>query len=136
MNGFVTSVLLFFICYFTVTTLGILNTIFNIYVLKMKPIDKEGYKKIKPWNPIYNVIIFPLFGCLYMKGISDPSMNIAIITGITWLGITIVIDLFGWVIIKHPWSFDFNEFYVDYQPWITFIYTAIFLSPIIGYLFV
>ena len=44
-----------------------------------------------------------------------------------------VFDVFGWVIIKHPWSLSFKEFYVDYQPWITLIYIAIFLGPVIGF---
>ncbi len=28
---------------------------------------------------------------------------------------------------------EFKEFYVDYQPWITLIYLAIFLGPVLGY---
>ena len=28
-----------------------------------------------------------------------------------------------------------NKFYVDYQPWITLIYLAIFAGPVVGYLF-
>lgn len=140
MDTFVTSVLLFFISYFIVTVIGILHTTFNICVLKMKPMDEnsmgEGYERTKPWHPVYNIIIFPFFGWLYMRGISDSSINLAIITGAIWLGITIVIDLLGWVIIKHPWSLSFKEFYIDYQPWITFIYVAIFISPIIAYLFI
>ena len=27
----------------------------------------------------------------------------------------------------------FKEFYVDYQPWITLIYIAIFLGPVVGF---
>ena len=46
-----------------------------------------------------------------------------------------VFDLVGWVLIKHPWSLSFKEFYVDYQPWLTFIYIAIFVGPIIGWAF-
>ena len=48
--------------------------------------------------------------------------------------ICIVFDVFGWVLIKHPWSLSFKEFYVDYQPWITLIYIAIFAGPLVGYL--
>lgn len=48
---------------------------------------------------------------------------------------TIVFDVFGWVLIKHPWSLSFKEFYVDYQPWITLIYIAIFAGPLVGYWF-
>lgn len=47
-------------------------------------------------------------------------------------GICILSDLIGWVLIKHPWRLTFKEFYIDYQPWITLIYIAIFLGPIIG----
>ena len=46
-----------------------------------------------------------------------------------------IIDVFGWVMIKHSWSLSFKEFYVDYQPWITLIYLAIFAGPVVGYLF-
>lgn len=70
-----------------------------------------------------------------MRGLPAPSLGEAIITGIIWAGICIVFDLFGWVIIKHPWSLSWKEFYFDYQPWITLIYVAIFFGPVIGYLF-
>ena len=76
----------------------------------------------------------------YEKGIlslksNDKTMelNEAFVTGAIWAGICIVFDVFGWVIIKHPWSLSFKEFYVDYQPWITLIYIAIFLGPVIGF---
>ena len=55
-------------------------------------------------------------------------------TGALWSGISIVIDLVGWVLIKHPWSLTFKEFYIDYQPWITLVYLAMFIAPMIGYL--
>lgn len=133
------SMLCFWICYFLVTAVGILHTIFNIYVLHMKPMDSEsmgeGYEKTKPWHPLYNVILFSLCGYLYISRLTNPSITEAIITGAVWTGICVAFDVFGWVIIKHPWSLSFKEFYVDYQPWITLIYIAIFLGPIIGYFF-
>ena len=70
-----------------------------------------------------------------MRGVPNPSITEALITGAIWVGICIVFDLFGWVIIKHPWSLSFKEFYVHYQPWITLIYIAIFVGPIIGWAF-
>ena len=94
----------------------------------------EGYEKTKPWHPLYNIILFSLFGYLYMHGLAVPTMVEAVITGAVWAGICIVFDLFGWVIIKHPWSLTFKEFYIDYQPWITLIYIAIFLGPIVGFI--
>lgn len=134
------SMLLFWVCYILVTIVGILHTVFNIYVLKMKPMDEngmgEGYERTKPWHPLYNIILFSLFGWLYMRQLDNPTMSVALITGAIWLGITIVFDVFAWVIIKHPWSLSFKEFYIDYQPWITFVYIAIFAGPVIGYLLI
>lgn len=134
------SMLMFWICYILVTLVGIGHTVFNIYVLHMKPMDAhgmgEGYEKTKPWHPLYNIILFTLFGWLYMRVLPAPSMTEALITGGIWSGICIVFDVFGWVLIKHPWSLSFKEFYVDYQPWITLIYLAIFLGPVLGYILI
>jgi len=131
------AILWFFICYIIVTAVGMIHTVFNIYVLHMKPIDEnsmgEGYEKTKPWHPLYNIILFSVFGYVYMRGLASPAFSEALITGAIWFAIAIVIDAFGWVIIKHPWSLSFNDFYINYQPWITLIYIAIFLGPLIGY---
>lgn len=138
MKNFGMSMLWFWVAYAAVTILGIAHTVFNIYVLHMKPMDGtsmgEGYEKTKPWHPLYNIILFGLFGWLYMRGVTDPSLYDALITGAIWAGICIVFDVFGWVIIKHPWSLSFKEFYIDYQPWISLIYVAIFLGPVIGFI--
>lgn len=137
MQNFGLSMLCFWVCYIVVTLVGIMHTIFNIYVLKMKPMDDtsmgEGYERTKPWHPLYNIVLFSLSGWLYMEGIATPSIKEALITGLIWAGICIVFDVFGWVLIRHPWSLSFKGFYVDYQPWITLIYFAIFLGPIVGY---
>ena len=136
MQNFGMSMLWFWICYFLVTLVGILHTVFNIYVLHMKPMDAhsmgEGYEKTKPWHPLYNIILFSLFGYLYLSGLPAPSLGQALLTGAVWAGICIVFDVFGWV-IRHPWSLSFREFYIDYQPYISLIYLAIFLGPVAGY---
>ena len=133
------SMLWFWICYVLVTLVGIGHTVFNIYVLHMKPMDSESmgeaYERTKPWHPLYNIILFSAFGFLYMKGLPQPALEEALITGGLWAGICIVFDLIGWVLIKHPWSLTFKGFYVDYQPWITLIYLAIFLGQVIGFFF-
>lgn len=138
MQHFGFSMLWFWVAYIIVTLIGILHTIFNIYVLHMKPMDKdsmgEGYEKTKPWHPLYNIIIFTMFGFVYMNGLTNPTIGEAVITGAIWVGICIVFDVFGWVIIKHPWSLTFKQFYIEYQPWITLIYIAIFSGPFLGYL--
>lgn len=139
MQNFGMSMLWFWTAYIIVTFIGIGHTIFNICVLHMKSMKDspgmgEGYERTKPWHPLYNIIMFSVFGFLYMHGLSEPSIQEALVTDAVWSGICIVADLFGWVIIKHPWSLSFKEFYVDYQPWITLIYAAIFLGPVAGFL--
>lgn len=137
MTEFGMSMLWFWICYFLVTLVGIGHTCFNIYVLKMSPMDEnsmgEGYEHTKPWHPLYNIVLFSLFGYLYMQGLDDPTLIEAFLTGVLWMGICVVFDIFGWVLIKHPWSLSFKAFYVDYQPWITLIYLAILAGPMIGF---
>ena len=139
MRNFGCSMLWFWVAYIVVTLIGIGHTIFNITLLHMKSMKDgpgmgEGYERTKPWHPLYTIVIFSLCGWLYMRGLETPTMTDALITGAIWAGICIVFDVFGWVLIKHPWSLTFKEFYVDYQPWITLIYLAIFLGPLIGYL--
>ncbi len=128
---------MFWICYAIVTLIGILHTVFNIYVLHMSPMDEksmgEGYEKTKPWHPLYNIVLFTVFGYFYLIGLPAPTLIEALVTGGVWVGICIVFDVFGWVLIKHPWSLTFKGFYVDYQPWITLIYMAIFAGPFLGY---
>ena len=42
MQNFGMSMLWFWIAYVCVTVIGILHTVFNIYVLHMKPMDSRG----------------------------------------------------------------------------------------------
>ena len=124
--------------YGIVTAIGILHTVFNIFVRHMGPMKDgqgmgEGYEKTKPWHPLYNILIFPAFAWLYLSGLEAAALPDAVATSILWGTVTVVFDLFGWVIIKHPWSLTFKEFYIDYQPWITLIYAAIYASPFIAY---
>ena len=93
----------------------------------------EGYERTKPWHPLYNIIIFPPFAYLYLAGLHTVTLQTAVWTGLLWGTVTIVIDVIGWVLIKHPWSLTFKEFYVDYQPWITLIYLTIYASPLIAF---
>lgn len=141
MKNVLSSLILYIIAYTVVTIIGMLHTIFNIVVLKMKSMKDstgmvEGYEKTKPWHPLYNIIIFPLFAFLYLNGLEGLVLANVIALSLLWGTITIIIDLIGWVLIKHPWSLTFKEFYVDYQPWITLIYLTIYASPFIAYFFI
>lgn len=141
MKNFGYSMLWFWIAYFIVTDIGVLHTIFNIKVLHMKSMKEspgmgEGYEKTKPWHPLYNVVVFPIFAYLYLHGLEIVTLTEVMATSLIWGTITVVFDLFGWVLIKHPWSLTFREFYIDYQPWITLIYITIYASPFIAYGFI
>ena len=131
--------------YIIVTLVGIGHTIFNWKILKMEitvekvtsMYDVVPYAKTVPFHPLYNIIIWPIFSYIYLLQISPVNVrNEAFVLGASWTLITIVFDLFGWVIIKHPWRMTLKEMYVDYQPWITFIYISIFVSPFIAALFI
>jgi hypothetical protein len=137
MVNFGDSMLWYWIAYIAVTLAGILHMVFNIFVLHMKPMDSnsmgEGYERTKPFHPLYNIVIFTICASFYLNTLPAPAFSDALLTGFIWAAITILFDVFGWVIIKHPWSLSFREFYIDYQPWITLIYLAIAVSPMIAY---
>lgn len=131
-------IIYYLLAYTIVTVIGILHTVFNIYVLHHKTMKEspgmgEAYEKTKPFHPLYNILIFPVFAWLYFLSITNLSFSVVIFTGLIWVAITIIGDLVGWVLIKHPWSLSFKEFYIDYQPWITLTYLIIFLSPLLVY---
>ena len=135
MEKFGFSMLWYWVAYFIVTNIGVLHTIFNIKVLTIKESSGmgEGYERTKPWHPLYNIIIFPIFAYLYFNRLETVTLSNAIATSLIWGTITVVFDLIGWVLIKHPWSLTVKEFYIDYQPWITLIYITIYASPLITY---
>lgn len=133
------SLLWYAISYVVVTWIGIGHTIFNILVLGMSGMSEGpglgmGYEMTKPWHPLYNIIIFTIFGILYLRKVKDLTIKKALLAGALWAGISIVIDLVGWVLIKHPLSLTFRQFYIEYQPWITLVYLAMFIAPVIAFL--
>ena len=137
--------LCFWAAYIVVTLVGIGHTIFNWKVLKMEVktekvtsmYDIVPYAKTVPFHPLYNIVLWPIFAYIYLSATGSASIwTDALLLGASWALITIVIDLFGWVLIKHPWRMTFKEMYVDYQPWITLIYLSIFVSPFIAGVFV
>ncbi|WP_288274850.1 hypothetical protein [uncultured Streptococcus sp.] len=130
----------YWLAYVVVTFIfGVGHTVFNIVVLKMSsmadgPGMGEGYEATKPWHPLYNILIFPIAAYMYLSTLPIVTLHEVIVTSIVWGTLTIIVDVVGWVIIKHPWSLTFKEFYIDYQPWITLIYLAIYISPFLVYM--
>ncbi len=138
MDNLLLSILFYLAAYIVVMMIGVAHTIFNIKVkhyksMKDSPGMGEAYEKTKPFHPLYNIVIFPLFAWLYFLTIGNLTLESVAITSLLWGTITLVIDLIGWVLIKHPWSLSFKEFYLDYQPWITLTYLIIYLSPFLTY---
>lgn len=136
------SLLYFFIGYVVITWIGFIHTVFNIKVLHMKSMKESGgkgeglgeaYNKTKPWHPLYNLIILPIFAHLYFKGLDTVTLSNVMLTSILWGTSAIVIDFVGWVLIKHPLSLTFRRFYIEYQPWITIVYLVMYASPFIAY---
>ncbi|WP_420543650.1 hypothetical protein ACNR93_00300 [Streptococcus equinus] len=140
MQEFGLSMLWYWLAYVVVTFIfGVGHTVFNIVVLKMSsmadgPGMGEGYEATKPWHPLYNILIFPIAAYMYLSTLPIVTLHEVIVTSTVWGTLTIIVDVVGWVIIKHPWSLTFKEFYIDYQPWITLIYLAIYISPFLAYL--
>lgn len=135
------SLLWYWIGYVAVTWVGIGHTVFNILVLGMKSMAEgpglgQGYEMTKPWHPLYNIILFTVFGLLYLRKVNNLTLKKAMATGALWAGISIVIDLVGWVLVPHPWSLTFRQFYIEYQPWITLVYLAMFAAPMISCFFI
>lgn len=128
------------LAYIVVTFIfGVGHTVFNIVVLKMSsmadgPGMGEGYEATKPWHPLYNILIFPIAAYMHLFTLPVVTLYEVVLTSLLWGILTIIVDVVGWVIIKHPWSLTFKEFYIDYQPWITLIYLAIYISPFLAYL--
>jgi hypothetical protein len=81
------------------------------------------------------LIVWPIFAWIYFK--KPGQKNLALQSQETWqlsflwLALAMIVDLVGFVLIKSPYSLTSHEFYVIYQPWISLIYVAIFLSPLI-----
>lgn len=93
------------------------------------------YVKSRPYQVLYNVLIFPIFLWLYSKGIdTDNVKEFMLNTVIQWTILSIIIDYLSWVLIPHKFRLTHKEFYIDYQPYITLIYVAIFVSHyIVGF---
>jgi hypothetical protein len=134
------ATLYLFLAYWIVTALGILLTI--VFAVTLRPFSSgavpmlqvPAYVMSVPFHPLLNLLVWPVFGWLYLRR-STPNFERqkeAIRLGLFWLLATAVIDLFGWVLLPHPWHMTLDQFYIGYQPWISLIYLVIFISPILA----
>jgi hypothetical protein len=127
------------LAYWIVTALGIaLTYVFAaLYPAPAPPApgasmyDIPAYAMTLPYHPLLNVLVWPWFAVWYLRGQPAPNRSReALRLALFWTITTVVVDLVGWVLIRHPWSLTLREFYVDYQPWITLVYAVIFAAPL------
>lgn len=135
------SALWFSTAYVVVTLVGVGHTVFNWKVLGMTDegveitsvYDISSYRKTLPWHPLYNILLFPAAALAYFAIVQPGDLSAhAWALAITWAAAAIIIDVIGWVLIKHPWSMTWHGMYVAYQPWLTLIYAAIFAGPLLA----
>jgi hypothetical protein len=93
----------------------------------------SAYAKTIPYHPLYNLMNWQICADAYYQRTGSARVwHAAMMLGIFRCLFAIVIDVFGWVIIKHPWSMTFEEMYPKYQPWITLIYISILVRSLIA----
>jgi len=138
--NFIRALALFFVAYIIVTILAAATT--ECYGLisnlppplpGVSPVQTPVFLATVPYHVLIMLIVWTLFAWIYFRkrrninpgAEKTETLNLAIL----WLVLAMVVDCVGFVLIKHPYSLSAHAFYVDYQPWISLIYVAIFLSP-------
>lgn len=139
--NFMRALALFFAAYIIVTILAAATT--ECYGLisdlpppppGVSPVKMPVFLATVPYHVLIMLIVWTLFARIYFRKSRNSNdsntekletRNLALL----WLVLAMVVDCVGFVLIKHPYSLSAHAFYVDYQPWISLIYMAIFLSP-------
>ena len=138
--NFPRAIVLFFIAYVIVTLLAtatseIYGAISNVPppAPGVSPVLAPVFLATVPYHVLIMLIVWPLFAMVYFKkpASTNPSNERSETRSLAllWLGLAILVDFVGFVWIQTPFSLTPHAFYIDYQPWISMIYVAIFLSP-------
>jgi hypothetical protein len=138
--NFIRALALFFVAYIIVTILAAATT--ECYGLMsnlpppppgVSPVKTPVFLATVPYHVLIMLIVWTLFAWIYFRKRRNSNPNAEKIEtrnlALLWLILAMVVDCVGFVLIKHPYSLSAHAFYVDYQPWISLIYLAIFLSP-------
>ncbi|HTJ37170.1 MAG TPA: hypothetical protein VL738_28415 [Dactylosporangium sp.] len=96
----------------------------------VSPVLSPSFTATVPYHVLIMVLVFTPFACLYWRRADgrDPVRE-TLRLSVVWTVAAVVVDFVGFVVVQNPWSLTPHQFYVDYQPWITLIYAAIFVSP-------
>jgi hypothetical protein len=132
------ALLFFLVAYVIVTVLAAASTevyrhIYQVpyaHELGVGLLEDPAFAATVPFHVLIMLLVWPAFAWLFLRSRGAQSTRPL---AWAWLAAAVVVDFLGFVAIEHPWSLTTREFYVDYQPWITLIYAAIFASPWIGF---
>jgi len=134
----------FIAAYLLVTVLAVAISVTYEMVAKPQPaaagvsaLQSPVFLATVPYHVVVMLLVWPLFVAVYFRrpAKNSPEIKERWALATCWLLAAILVDLVCFVLIKSPYSFTFYEFYVIYQPWISLIYLAIFLSPFIHMFF-
>jgi len=133
--------LLFFLAYVVVNILATgISVVYSVVNHSPQPQDlgvgllqAPAFVATVPYQVLIMYIVWPLFVWLYFR---NRTINTSEIKRLAWFWLVsaILADFVFFVLPKaiisaDAYAFTPYEFYVEYQPWITLIYLAIFLSP-------
>jgi len=133
----------FFVAYGVVTILATVVTLLYGLIYHSPQPEELGVSLLKapsfvatvPYHVLIMLLVWPVFAWVYLRKRQprnrDGELGESLRLSFFWLAAAMIVDFVCFVLIKHPWSLTPHEFYVEYEPWIGLIYTAIFLSPLI-----
>lgn len=134
------AIVCFVIAYLIVTILATASSVIYGMLTQSPPVaqgesilNDPAFVATVPFHVLIMLIVWPIFAWIYFqkpRSVGSPVKE-TIHLSLIWLLQAIVVDLIFFVLIKHPYSLTFFEFYVLYQPWISLIYLSIFVSPFI-----
>lgn len=138
-NNFQNAFLYWLAAYWGITIFGVILTLIFAMTLHLptakelgvKPSQAPAYLKTIPYHLPMNIPVWLFFAWLYLRSVNEQPhlMKEAILLGTLWLILSMLMDYVAFVLIPHPYSFTWREFYLGYQPWITLIYLVVLFSP-------
>jgi len=95
------------------------------------PLNNPAYLLAEKFFPLLNLFVWVGFAGLYFRKrvIDALSTREALVLGALWLGLAVIVDYVGFVLIKNPISLSPHDFYIGQAPWIYLIYAVVLVSP-------
>ncbi len=135
------ALLWFLIGFVAVNSLKVLHIRRSMRKLQSKPaysalseteLIKTAYRKSLPFIPPYYLIIWIVCSTFYFLLHTSPNIyKDALITGILWWLVTLLLEMLLWVKVQHKFQLTWKEMYMNSQPWLSLSYYAVLISPLI-----